>query len=134
MKASEDKLLEKLVNTVMKDAVAETPSFDFTNKVMSQVLITKKSAVFVYKPLISKSVFFFIFGCFILLFFYLSSNSETQTVSWVNHLNFLTVYNYDITSLFNFSKITLYSIVFATSLLIIQISFLKNHFNNQFNK
>ena len=44
---------------------------------------------------------------------------------------FDSVYNNQITSLFNFSKMTIYSVVLATLMLFIQISFLKKHFENQ---
>lgn len=132
MKANEDKLLEKLVDTVMKDSTLEKPSFDFTSKVMSQVLTTKNSEVYVYKPLISRQVFILVFGCFIVLFIYLFINKEPQTNSWVYYLNFISVFNDPLTSLFNFSRITIYSVVFATLMLLIQISFLKKHFDSQF--
>ena len=41
MKENEDKFLEKLVDTIMKDSKLEKPSLDFTAKVMSQVFTTK---------------------------------------------------------------------------------------------
>lgn len=41
MNVNEDKLLENLVDTIMKDSKLETPSLDFTTKVMLQVLTTK---------------------------------------------------------------------------------------------
>ncbi|WP_298222543.1 hypothetical protein [Flavobacterium sp.] len=134
MKANEDKLLEKLVDNMMQDSVLEDPSADFTAKVMSHVLKAKKSNIYVYKPLISKPVFVLILGCFIGLFIYLFINRETQTNSWVDDLNFKTVYyNYAI-SLFNFSKITIYSVILATFFLFIQILFLRKHFYQQYHK
>ena len=126
MKENEDKFLEKLVDTIMKDSKLEKPSLDFTAKVMSQVLTTKTSEVYVYKPLISKYVFILVFGCFITLFFYL----EPQT----DNLSHRIFYNIYLTSQFAFSKITIYSVVLATLMLVIQISFLKKHFNNHFVK
>lgn len=130
MKANEDKLLEKLVDNIMKDSVLETPSLDFATKVMSQVLITKTSEVYVYKPLISKYIFILVFGCFITLFFYL----EPRTDSWINHLSYSIFYNNHSTSLCSFSKITIYSVVLATLMLFMQIYFLKKYFDNQFDK
>lgn len=128
MKENEDKILEKLVETIMKDSKLEKPSLDFTTKVMSQVLITKTSEVYVYKPLISKYVFILVFVCFIILLFYL----EPQTDNWINHLSQRVFYNIYSTSQFAFSKITIYSVVVATLMLVIQISFLKKHFDNRF--
>lgn len=134
MKANEDKLLEELVDKIMKDSVLESPSFDFTTKVMSSVLATKTNEVFVYKPLIPRPVFILFFGCFVSLLIYLSINGKSQTNSWFGQIVFSSVYNNLIASLFNFSKISMYSIVLATLMLFIQISFLKKHFGNQLEK
>ena len=130
MKPNEDKLLEKFVDTIMKDSVLETPSSDFTSKVMSQVLTTKTSEVYVYKPLISKYVFILVFGCLITLFFYL----KPQTDNSINRLSDSVFYNINRMSLFSFSKITVYSVGITTLLLFIQILFLKKHFENQLEK
>ena len=130
MNVNEDKLLENLVDTIMKDSKLETPSLDFTTKVMLQVLTTKNSEVYVYKPLISKFVFILVFGCFTTLFFYL----EPQTDSWYCNLSSSIFYNNNSISLFNFSKITIYSVVLATLMLFVQISFLKKYFETQLNK
>lgn len=124
MKENEDKFLEKLVDTIMKDSKLEKPSLDFTAKVMSQVLTTKTSEVYVYKPLISKYVFILVFGCLITLFFYL----KPQTDNSFNRLSDSVFYNIIRMSLFSFSKITVYSVGITTLLLFIQISFLKKHF------
>lgn len=134
METNEDKLLEKLVDIVMKDSVLETPSIDFAAKVMSQVQTTKNNEVYLYKPLISKYLFILVFGSFIVLFIYLSLYGESQTDSWYNNLNFKTVYNYRSALPFNLTKGTIYSVVIATLMLLIQISFLKKHFNNQLDK
>lgn len=134
MKAKEDKLLEELVDNIMKDSVLESPSFDFTTKVMSGVLATKTNEVFVYKPLIPRSVFILFFGCFVALLIYLSINGKSQTNSWFGQIVFNSVYNNQIASLFNFSKISMYSIVLATLMLFIQISFLKKYFDKQLEK
>ena len=127
MKATEDKLLEKLVDTIMKDSKLETPSLDFTSNVMSQVKAPKTSDVFVYKPLIPKFAFVLVFGCFLTMLFFL----EPQQDSWITQLNIERFYTNFSTSLFSFSKITIYSVVLATLLLFIQISFLKKYFDNQ---
>ncbi len=130
MKASEDKLLEKLVDTIMKNSKLEKPSLDFTAKIISQVLTTKTSEVYIYKPLISKYVFILVLGCLIALFFYL----KPQTDNSINRLIDSLFYNINRIALFSFSKITVYSVGIATLFLFIQISFLKKHFDNHFVK
>lgn len=134
MKANEDKLLAELVDNIMKDAILEPPSSDFTTKVMSSLVITKTNEVFVYKPLIPRSVFILFFGCLVTCVIYLLIDEKPQTNSWFNNTTFNSVYNYQITSLFNFSKITVYSVVSATLMLFIQISFLKKYLDNQLEK
>ncbi len=130
MKANEDKLLEKLVDTIMKNSKLEKPSLDFTAKIISQVLTTKTSEVYIYKPLISKYVFILVLGCLIALFFYL----KPQTDNSINRLIDSLFYNINRIALFSFSKITVYSVGIATLFLFIQISFLKKHFDNHFVK
>lgn len=126
MKENEDKLLEKLVDTIMKDSKLQKPSLDFTAKVMSQVLTTKTSEVYVYKPLISKYVFILVFVCLISLFFYL----KPQTDNSFKRLSDSVFYNINTMSLFSFSKITFYSVGIATLFLLMQISFLKKYFDS----
>ena len=62
MNENVDKHIEKLVDKAMKDSVLETPSFDFTSKVMQHVTATSKSKATVYEPLISKKVWFVVFA------------------------------------------------------------------------
>jgi hypothetical protein len=134
MKANEDKNIEKLVDHIMKDTVLESPSFDFTSKIMSQVLATKTSDVTVYKPLISRTTFIAIFGCIIALFIYLFISGAQQTNGWFSNLNFNLLYNNKLASIFKFSKITTYTVVLTTLMLFIQIPLLKNHFDKQLEK
>lgn len=134
MKANEDKNIEKLVDHIMKDAVLESPSFDFTSKIMSQVLATKTSDVTVYEPLISRTTFIAIFGCIIALFIYLFISGGQQTNGWFSHLDFTLLYNNKLASMFKFSKITTYTVVLTTLMLFIQIPLLKNHFDKQLEK
>ena len=49
MEANENKELEKLVDKMMSDLTLESPSIDFTSKVMAQVVVTKTSDVTLYK-------------------------------------------------------------------------------------
>lgn len=131
MKENNDKLIEKLVDKMIKDSPVESPSFDFTANVMSKVFKTKTNEAYLYKPLISRSVFFLVFGSVILLFIYVFINGESSTDSWVNYLNFSMVYNNLSFSFLNFSKETTYIFFTATLMFLIQISFLKKYFDNK---
>jgi hypothetical protein len=124
MKTNEDRQLENLINNVMKSTALDTPSLDFTSIVMSKVSASKTK---VYKPLIPKSVFLFLIGCFSALLIYayfnqpsLKDSSVDFSLAFIKH--------------FKFSTVTIYSLVIGTIMLFVQIAFLKNHFNKQFGK
>lgn len=131
MKANNDKLLEKLVDKIMKDSQVESPSFDFTANVMSKVLTAKTNEAYVYKPLISRSVFFLVFGSVFLLFLYVFINGESSTGGWTNYLDYTKFYSEFFISFLSFSKETTYIIIAATLMFLIQISFLKKYFDNK---
>lgn len=133
MKENKDEYLEKLVEDIMKNARVEAPSADFTANIMAKVLATKINEIYVYKPLISKSIFFLFSGVLILLFFYNVIYGESQKDSWFNQLNFDVFYNNISVSFLNFSNVTIYAVGLATVLFLVQISFLKKYFDNSIN-
>lgn len=132
MEVTKNKELEKLVDRMMSDATLESPSLDFTSKVMSQVLSTKTSNSTVYKPLISKSVFMAVFGSVFLLFFYVINFGKTTTESWFTFFNYSKLYNNWFLSNFTISKISMYAVVVLMIMFCIQIATLKNHFDKRF--
>ena len=67
MKSNEDNHLEKLVEHMMKESSLESPSPDFTQRVMAEILATEKSKALVYKPVISKKAWFIILGGILIL-------------------------------------------------------------------
>jgi hypothetical protein len=129
MKMDEDKYLEKLVDYIMKDQTLETPSIDFTSKVMAQMTATKTNEVKVYKPLISKPILIGFIGFIIALIAYCALNEQPNTSNQqLTYIDFSLLYdNYSLKSI-RFSKITIYCVVLATAMFFIQISLLKNHF------
>lgn len=132
MKTNEDKLLTELVDSIMKDSILDSPSTDFTSKVMSKALVTKSNKAFVYKSLIPKSVFMLYIVCFVSLILYLLIDGNNQTSNWLDFSFLNSIYTNQITSLLSFSKITMYAVVLATLMLLMQIVFLKKYFENQF--
>ncbi len=133
MKVSEDKNIEKLIDNLMKDATLESPSFDFTSKVMSQVLATKTSEATTYKPLISKQVFIALFSSLTVLVIYILFNGNTSSGNDFLRLNYNLLHDLNLVDTFRFSKITTYSVVLTTIMLFIQIPLLKNYFDRKFN-
>ena len=87
MKANTDKHIEKFVDKMMKETTLDTPSVDFTAQVMSQVLKIKISQTTVYKPLISKWVWYGIFISMLGLIAYLSFNSSAVSGGLLEKFN-----------------------------------------------
>lgn len=132
MKASEDKNIEKLIDHLMKDTTLASPSFDFTSKVMSQVLATKTSHVTTYKPLISKQAFLLIFGGLTVLIAYVLASGDLNSSNRLVQFNYNLLSNYNPVKTLHFSTITTYTIVLMAIMLCIQIPLLKNYYDSKF--
>lgn len=133
MNTKEDKHIEKLIDKMMKDQTLETPSFDFTSKVMNQVMASKKSQAFTYKPLISKKILFYILGSLAILIIYSLFYDAPGSIKWIPHIDFIPMRMPQLTGKFEFSKVTTYSVVLTTLMLLIQIPLLKNYFDKKYN-
>jgi len=130
MKEKANKHIEQFVDKAMKSSSLETPSFDFTTKVMSQVLENSKSTVTVYKPLISKTtwgILLLITGA--LIVYSLFSNDSTSFV-WLDQIDFSKVSN--LFSGIKISNTVMYSLLMFAVMLFIQIPLLKHYFNKQY--
>ena len=136
MKENEDKNIEHYVHSVIKETPLESPSPDFTAKVMANILATDKNKATIYRPLISKKGWLFIFTIIAAIsYFILNGNSQSQQTAWSfapGLKNFLSTFG-DV-HLFQFSRITTSIIVLATIMIFIQITWLKNHLNKRFEK
>ena len=134
MKNNIDKHLEKLTSKLMEETSLESPSFDFTDNIMSQVQIIKTSDVTVYKPLISKSIWILIALGFITLIGYLILGTTSQDSEALFTINFDVLYNNRFTetlSVMKFSDTLMYAVVSLGIMLFIQIPLLKNYFDNR---
>ena len=135
MKSKEDKNLENLVEKMMKDTSLETPSFNFTSKVMSDVFSIEKKKSFSYKPVISKRTWLIIFAAIGSLITWMIFNvpenkaSSNFDFSFINTDKIFTIF-----SGFQFSSITTNIILLAMVMIFIQILFLKNYLNKRFHK
>lgn len=132
MQVNENKELEKLVDKMMRETALDSPSFDFTSKVMSQVLATKSSGATVYKPLISTTAFITIFGLIFIFCAYLFMYGEGQDESLFTTNHYSKLFNNRLLSGFSISKITVYAVVVSILMFCIQVPFLKNHLDKRF--
>lgn len=135
MKNREDKNIEKLVENLIAETSVESPSVEFTAKVMSGIYAVERNKIFMYKPVISKRAWFIIFGIIAALFAFLIFN--TQLTSAGSNFN-LTFFNLDkfVKPFFGIeiSSMTANVIVVATIMVFIQIFVLKTYLNKRFQK
>lgn len=135
MKNKEDKNFENLVEKMMQNSSLETPSFDFTSKVMSNVFSLEKKKSFSYQPVISKRGWLIIFaaiGALITwMIFNVSGNKASSNFdfSFINADKIFTMF-----SGFQFPAITTNIILLAMVMMFIQILFLKSYLNKRFHK
>ncbi len=135
MKNKEDKHIEILVENLMKEISQESPSIDFTAKVMSEVLASKKSKTFVYKPIISKPLWFIIFGSILALFAFLIFNTQTTSAGINFNFNFLSLDKlFETLAGFQISSMTTNVVIMATLMLLIQFFLLKNYLDKRIQK
>lgn len=125
-----DKNIENLIEKMMSENTLESPSFDFTSKIMSQVLEAEKSKIKVYKPLISKITWVFIGTALVALVIYVSLFSGTD-----NNLEIGKAYSDKAASFFtgiHFSKNILYALLIVPFMILVQIGVLKNYFDKRY--
>jgi len=125
-----DKNIENLIDKMMADQTLESPSIDFTSKIMSQVHAIETSKAKIYKPLISKSTWF-VMGCGLLgLSIYALLGNDN-----LSNLEITKLYSDKVATLFSgmhISKNILYSLLIVPFMLFIQIGVLKNYFDKKY--
>jgi len=124
----EDKNIEKFIDKVMAETSLETPSFDFTSKIMAQVSVAKQPKVIEYEPLISKPVWYSIFAIIfgIMAYSFFSESKESQFDIDLSGAISSLIPNV------HFSDTTTYSVLIVTLMVLIQIPLLKNYFDKRF--
>lgn len=136
MQDKTDKNLDNLTKKVIKSGALESPSFNFTDAVMSQVKALDKNQLTVYKPLISKKMWALILVSFLsILVYILFFGTQTEPSGWLSTVDFSALTNNSVSnslSSFKLSKTVMYTIVLFGIMFCIQIPFLKNHFDKRF--
>ena len=134
MKENADKYLDNLAKKVIKDTHLESPSFNFTASVMSQVTELGNNSITKYKPLISKKGWLVISIVFLALMAYMLFGIQEGSTSWFDALDWSFLTNNKVTGLlsgFSVSDILVYATVLFGLMLWVQVLFLKNHFNQR---
>ena len=126
----ENKNIENLIDKMMAENTLESPSFDFTSKIMAQVLVTEKSKIKTYKPLISKSIWIVICLGLVGLTVYASLFSGNEYNVGIDKS-----YTEKFSAVFSgihLSKNILYAILVVPFTILIQIGLLKNYFDKKY--
>ncbi len=129
-----DKQIEKLVERSMKTQSLESPSPNFTSMVMDEVLALNKSKVTVYKPLISKPMWFAIFVVVLLIVSYIIFGMNTTETSWFKFIDLSGLTDNRLSNTlsgFKVSKTVMYAVVLFGIMLFIQVPILKNYFDKR---
>ena len=129
-----DKQIEKLVERSMKTQSLESPSSNFTSMVMNQVHALNKSKITIYKPLISKPMWFAIFVIALLVVSYIIFGMNNSESTWLNFLDLSVLTDNRLSNTlsgFKVSKTVMYSVVLFGIMLFIQVPILKNYFNKR---
>jgi len=130
MKEHTNKPIEKLVDKVMKSSTLETPSFDFTAKVMSHMISDSKSGVTVYKPLISKTAWVVLLVVAAGLIAISVYSGDAFSLGLLDKLDLSKVPN--LFSEIKISQTAMYSLLMFAIMLCIQVPLLKHYFNKRF--
>lgn len=125
-----DKNIENLIDKMMAEDTLESPSIDFTSKIMTQVLVAEESKAINYKPLISKRSWMLISLSIIALVVYTSLFSGTEYSLGIDKS-----YTEKFSALFSgihFSKSIMYAFLVIPFMIMIQIGVLKNYFDKRY--
>jgi hypothetical protein len=127
-----DKKIDQFIDRLMSSDALEQPTKDFTDKVMLKIESIHESTALVYKPLISKSVWFVILGCFMAAVASVYVKEPIANNGWFNKFEWSNIYVNPFENLvFSFSPALMYAFVFLTLMIGIQVPLLKHYFNKR---
>lgn len=135
MNQHDDKHLGDFTKKIVKEASLESPSFNFTDAVMSQIKALEANSATIYKPLISKTGWVLITATIFSTILYVVFGSDSNGSSWLNSFDLSVLSNFELPNLLSgitIPKTFTYGIVLFGIMLSIQILFLKRHLNKQY--
>ena len=128
-----DKNIEQLIEKMMAEDKLQSPSIDFTSKIMAEVHVLEEKKLKVYKPLISKPIWISIGLAVAALVIYTSLFSVSETDFKIDQVGKL--YSDRMSTAFSgihLSKNILYAILIVSFMILIQIGVLKNYFDKKY--
>lgn len=135
MKDNGDKQMDGLARKVIKKVSLESPSSNFTAQILAKVIASKQSDITIFRPLISKTTWFLIFGCLVALGGYAIIGVQPQGHEKFDYLDFNIFLNNRVSGIFyrlTFSKILVYALFSLSTMVIIQVFVFKRYFDKRF--
>ena len=129
---NDNKKIVALIDNLMSADSLEQPSQNFTDNVMSKIDSISNASATVYKPLISKPVWFLILGSFVALVCYIYFKEPAVDSGWFDRFDLSNVSINPLENVsFHFSKTLIYAVVFLAIMVSIQVPVLKHYFNKR---
>ncbi|WP_433834652.1 hypothetical protein [Flavobacterium anhuiense] len=128
-----DKNIEQLIDKMMAEEKLQSPSIDFTSKIMANVQILEEKKRIAYKPLISKPVWIVIGMAAAILVIYVSLFSVPESNIEIDKIGKL--YSNKVSTAFSgihFSKNIFYAILIVPVMILVQVGLLKNYFDKKY--
>lgn len=135
MSEREDKDSDIFLRNTLRNIPLDTPSDDFTVRVMNRIYAEQANKTMRYSPLISVKGWVAIAGMTLLITSYLMLSSSNESPTWpylsafFAKINNLKVLHFS----FDYPETLKYAFIFLTVMLLFQISFLKKHFDKHLN-
>lgn len=130
MDEQQNKELEAFIDKVMAETSLESPSPDFTEKLMAKIERQSQKQVLVAQPLLPKKLLTFLFLGFVAGFIYLlMTYGLDPSQGWFKNIQ----WNYDFSKTWSWmegytaSKATLYAVLLFGVLFFVQIPWLKRY-------
>ena len=125
--------LDAMLERLMRDEALESPSVNFTDKVMDKVYGIESSTVTVYKPLISKRVWLLIALSFVVLVAFVMLNNGSTDSQWLSSLELprpeFTLFdniNFQLSGTFK------YAVLFLAVMIGVQMTVIKSYYGRRF--
>ncbi|UJH68021.1 sigma-E factor negative regulatory protein [Allomuricauda sp. SCSIO 65647] len=128
------KKLEKLVDSAMRDMKLDVPPSNFTERVMDRIEAEITKSAISYKPLMSKKMLILIGVLFLVLIGYpIVTGNFSSREGWFDRIDLAPwLSKVKLPSLeMDFSNIMVYGVVFFGMMVLIQITMLKGYFDRK---
>ncbi|WCO00763.1 hypothetical protein [Psychroserpens ponticola] len=135
MKENADKHLDDLSRKVIGKSAVESPSFDFTQAVMTQINALEVSNATTYVPLISKRIWLCIGIVIVSVLGYLLFGASGTDIKGIEYLKLDRYVNFEVPAVitgFNVSQTMFYVAILFGIMLAIQISILKHQLDKRY--